>query len=187
MKTRILAFIDRFDATPFPLLDWGDLRYFGFRWTLRKERWWPTVAAIGAFSAGYCFGTTASAEPLLFSATVTFGAIVAGFTGTCLSILIALDTGVMRTIRRNKIVFSILAKYLGHTVFSGVFASVVGIAGLLVPTPDETTANQPTAIAQWIFPCWCAAVAYCFSCFCRLAIIMLRVFSHADATPTGSQ
>ena len=150
-----------------------------FRWTLRKERWWPTVAAIGAFSAGYYFRESVSAEALLFSASVAFGAIVAGFTGTCLSILIALDTGVMRAIRRNTVVFSILAKYLGHTVFSGVFLSAIGITALLTSAPNEITTME-----QWVFACWCAIIAYCFSCFCRLEIIMLRVFSHPDNTPT---
>ena len=143
-----------------------------FRWSLGKERWYPIVLAGIALLCGFVIGSLLSIKPLLFSASVAFGAIVAGFSGTCLSILMVLDTQTLKAIRRTK-VYSILASYLGHSIFSGVFLSVASIGCLMTLNTQVSSVGERIA-----FAIWCGAVIYCFSCFCRLSIIMLRMFSN---------
>ena len=152
------------------------VKRYRFRWTLNKERWYPLVLAVVATLGGCFLKTVVSVESVVFSSSVVLGAIVAGFSGTCLSVLIGLGTRIMEQIRKSNVV-SILSNYLGHAIFSGVLLSLISIVGLLTKTSEES------AVEVWVFVIWCGVGTYCLSCFCRLAIIMLRVFSHPYNQP----
>ena len=142
-----------------------------FRWTLSRERWFPTGLAIVALVGGIWVSGFSPFELLLFSASMTLGAIVAGFSGTCLSILMGLHSKTMNSIRKTS-VLKILAKYLGYSIYSGIALSLVSIVSLMMLNSKICTPSEKA-----IFALWCGSVVYCLACFSRITVIMLRLFT----------
>ena len=140
------------------------------RWTAGKSYWYPiflgVIVAATAFSAGLHLPDPSS---FLLGSTVTFGAIVSGFVGTALSILIGLDTPFMRHVNRTPYRFQI-GSYTAHALSSGILLSLVGLAGLLF-APSST----------WFAALWCGALAFCMVSLFRLARLMLCIFTTAKS------
>ena len=142
-------------------------------WTRTKEKWGPIVLALLVSVLGFFLGNKIAIEPLLFGATITFGAIHSGFTGSSLSILIVLDSPTMRFIRKTKL-HQELTNYLGRSIFSGIVVSLSSVLCLMFLTHG----NQTDSLFECVlFALWQGTLAYCVLCFVRLAVIMLRLFS----------
>ncbi|MCY4594885.1 MAG: hypothetical protein OXC19_08820 [Bryobacterales bacterium] len=135
--------------------------------SLRVERRYPFVlAALALGLAAWLPGGLERPLPaLLFASTVTLGAIVAGFVGTCLSVLIVLKTPLMENIRETEYLDT-LANYIGWTLFSGLLLAFVGLAGLLL---EDCNRSLPP-------PVWCASVVFCTGCLWRISGLALKIF-----------
>ena len=134
------------------------------------EYWYPIVLGIlvatGAFVVGLKLPNPSS---FLLGSTVTFGAIVSGFVGTALSILIGLDTPFMRQVNRTPYKFHIRS-YTAHALSSGVLLSMAGLMGLLFALS-----------ATWFAAIWSGLLAFCFASVFRLATVMLGTFTAAKS------
>ena len=145
------------------------------RWGLSLERFYPAGVAVLAALASWVFEIEFPANDLsmplyLLSSTVAFGAIVSGFVGASLSILTALDTPLMRDLRRTQY-RRILRSYLGWALASGIILSCTSILGMWVYQ------------SGWFLIFGCAMFAFCLACLWRLARVMLLIFSDPDNLP----
>lgn len=142
-------------------------------WT---ERLWPLAAAgVACCTIALCgVDLPVEAAPVLLSASVTFGAVVFGFVGTCLSILTGLPTKGMRRIRGVRKYVLMLRDYLAWGMLSGMFVACVALLGFFI----DLTACPPYAA-----PVWGASVVFCIACLVRLARVMLTIFSSPENVP----
>ena len=150
-----------------------------FKPTMTQERWYPSVFALGALTVGFVFYGELTLESLVFSASVAFGAIVSGFTGASLSILMILDSPNMKFIRKNACLKKSLRSYLGGSIFSGIYLFVSSTLCLLTL---KTVCQIPDLFKALIFGLWCGTVVYCVCCMVRLSVVMLGLFSTAKNT-----
>lgn len=128
------------------------------------ERQYPLLAAAIAGAIGWCFGMDMPAHPHhALAATVTFGAIVSGFVGTSLSILIALNSPVMKKVRKTSVLAS-LERYLSRALMSGIVLSCTSLLGMW--TAEET----------WYPVLWLFVLVFCLMCLVRLARVILGLF-----------
>lgn len=142
------------------------------RWGLSIERFCPAAIAALAALASWVFDIefpeNEFSMPLyLLSSTVAFGAIVSGFVGASLSILTALDTPLMRDLRRTQY-RCILRSYMGWALASGIILSFTSILGMWMYQ------------SGWFLIFGCAMFAFCLACLWRLARFMLFIFSAPD-------
>jgi len=142
-------------------------------WSLRKERWFPFVLAIFSGALICKFKNNFIISSLLFSSSISFGAIITGFSATCLAVLIGLDSDIMRKIRQTQRILPVLSEYMGFAMFSGLLFSSLGILGLLLFDEDLNCLRFQNVL----LPMWSASLAFCLSCLCRLGRIMLKIFS----------
>ncbi len=128
------------------------------------ERWHPLLGATIVGVVFWYFELEMPAKPnYVLAATVTFGAIVSGFVATSLSILIALNSPVMKQIRRTKFI-SMLQRYLGWALTSGIVLSCTSLFGMWASD------------AAWYAFVWVSVLVFCLLCLVRLASIILRLF-----------
>lgn len=144
-----------------------------FAQTLRKERCYPFVLAFISAVLTYQFRKDFVISPSLFSSSVTFGAIVTGFSGTCLAVLIGLESDLMRKIRKTKILI-ILSEYMSLAMCSGLLFSFLGILGLLLLDNKDVNCSS---VKNIIITLWGGGLAFCLACLFRFGHIMLQIFS----------
>lgn len=134
------------------------------------ERQYPLLAAVVAGVAGWCFGMEMPVHAnYALAATVTFGAIVSGFVGTSLSILIALNSPVMQKIRKTKVLVA-LERYLRRALTSGIVLSCTSLLGMW------------TAKQTWYPIIWLSVLVFCLMCLIRLARVILDLFRDPEIT-----
>ena len=134
------------------------------------ERQYPllaaTLAGVICWAAGVAMPVDAN---FVLAATVTFGAIVSGFVGTSLSILIALNSPVMREVRKTKFIGT-LERYLSRALMSGIVLSCTSLVGMW------------TAHEAWYPAVWSFVLVFCLLCLVRLARIILGLFLDPEIT-----
>ena len=147
------------------------------KWSLNLEQCYPFVSGgIASVACWYLEIDLVNAPPQLLSAAVSFGAIVAGFVGTSLSILTSLGTPVMRKIRRTRYLKQ-LRNYLGWAMASGILLSLISIMGMFL----SRTSTWFTS--TWFAAIWCFILIFCIACLYRLAKVMLLLFSDPENMP----
>lgn len=147
-----------------------------FAQTLRKERCYPFVLAFISAVLTYQLRKKFVISPSLFSSSVTFGAIFTGFSGTCLAVLIGLESDLMRKIRKTKIL-NYLSEYMSLAMCSGLFFSFLGILGLLLLDNKDLDCSSVKTI---IITLWGGSLAFCLACLFRFGHIMLQIFSDSN-------
>lgn len=144
--------------------------------TRRQEKLYPFFFAIISGSLAYLLKDNVIISTSLFSSSVTLGAIVAGFTSTCLAVLTGLDSEIMRKTRKTKNIYT-LSEYLGHAIFSGFLFSFLGILCLLF---FDIQYLDFSLIENILFTMWGSGLGFCLSCLFRLSRIMLKIFANRD-------
>ncbi len=121
------------------------------------QKYYPQVfAALSGAVSWWAELKLGTHQVTILSATVTFGAITAGFASVSLSIL----TGSTRCY------VDIAQRYLGWGLGSGILLACVGMVGLLF--------NFNTSLFTSI---WCFFMVFCLVCLYRLGDMMLPVYS----------
>ena len=144
-------------------------RQWVIRWAEARDRWYPYVgAAIGAippFLVGFKFPDPSA---FLLGSTVTFGAIISGFVGVSLSVVVGLDSSFMRKIWKSRYRHD-LRNYIRTALLSGLSLSLIGLGGLLF-----------SLHATWFVALWSALLLFCLLNIFRLAHIMLYLRGASD-------
>lgn len=137
------------------------------RQSLTFERWYPFIFAgfFAALSWLLEFSLPDDGRKELLSATISVGAILAGFLGTAKAILMALPQVVMTKLRSSTYLDD-LAKYLGVALKSCLAVSAFSISGFF---PFATNNNL-------IFSSlWLALFVFAVLSFWRVSNIMLII------------
>jgi len=133
--------------------------------SLHYERFYPlflaTATAFGAWLLGFSLPESATKE--LLSATISFGAILAGFLGTAKSILMALPQMVSAKLRTSTYMDD-LAAYLASALAGSLLISAYSVIGFF---------DLPSAIKTYYSPLWVGLFVYASLAFWRVSRIML--------------
>lgn len=134
--------------------------------SLTFEKYYPFLGGAGSGALSSLFDLEIpSNAPLLLSATVTFGAVAAGFVGTSLSILTSLERPVMQEIRATSYL-RILQNYIAWALVSGILLALSGLAGLALDLCGR----------EWFICLLCGSLIFCLCCLWRLGNLMLVIF-----------
>lgn len=106
-------------------------------------------------------------EIVVLSSTVTFGSIICSFVGMSMSVLIGLDTPILRRIRSNRLVLCNFRDILGLTFGVGILL----VFGCLVLMFADLT---------FTIHVWLPLVVLCLSSLIRLAGFMLMLFTASE-------
>lgn len=147
-----------------------------FRKTRTYERYYPQgfgiFAAASVFFFEICFPLK---NGLLLSASITFGAIIFGFTSTAFAVFNT-STDFMERVRRvNQEVIFDLRRYIGDALLAAILLCVISAAGLFFGAD-----LADTEFAKWIMALWLGASVFCLAALRRLSGIMLVIFSRPD-------
>lgn len=139
------------------------------------ERYYPQgfgiAAAASVFFFEICFPLQ---NGLLLGASVTFGAILFGFTGTAFAVF-NISTDFMERVRRanQEIIFD-LRKYIGDALLAPMLLCVISVIGMFGADYGQTE------FARWLMALWLGASVFCLAALRRLSRIMLVMFSRPD-------
>lgn len=148
---------------------------YHFRKSRAYERYYPQgfgiVAAASVFWLEICFPLQ---NGLLLSASVTFGAILFGFTGMAFAVF-NISTDFMERVRRaNQEVIFDMRRYIGEALLAPMLLCVISIIGMF------GAASSNTEFARWLMALWLGASVFCLAALRRLSGILLVIFSRPD-------
>lgn len=137
------------------------------RQSLTFERWYPAIWAGFTLALAFLldFSLPADSRKELLSATISVGAILAGFLGTAKAILMALPQPLMDKLRNSKYLVE-LARYLSAALFGSLAISAVGVLGFF------TVTTRFDAIYSAV---WLGLFTYAGLSFWRVSRIMLII------------
>lgn len=140
---------------------WSDL----MQRSLSFERIYPILfaasSAITAWLLDFALPTDATKE--LLAATISFGAILAGFIGTAKSILMALPAALLSKLRTSTYMAD-LAEYLSSALTGSLLVSAISIAGFF---------KLPEIIQPWYPDIWLGTLVYAGFSFWRASGIIV--------------
>ena len=147
----------------------------GFRKTRTYERYYPQgfgiIAAASVFWLEICFPLQ---NGLLLSASVTFGAILFGFTGTAFAAF-NISTDFMARVRRaNQEVIFDMRRYIGDALLAPMLLCVISAIGMFGADSADTE------FARWLMALWLGASVFCLAALRRLSGILLVMFSRPE-------
>ena len=148
---------------------------YNFRKSRTYERYYPQgfglVAAASVFFFDICFPPQ---NGLLLSASVTFGAILFGFTGTAFAVF-NISTDFMEKVRRaNQEVIFDMRRYIGDALLAPLLLCVISVIGMFGADSADTE------FARWLMALWLGALVFCLAALRRLSGILLVMFSRPD-------
>lgn len=136
--------------------------------TLTFERWYPLAAGVLAFVVALYWDFTLPLQRAtdLLSATISVGAILAGFIGTAKSILMTLPPqGLIAKLRASRYLED-LAHYLAEALGSSLLFCVISVIGFF-----DIALRWPV----WFGAIWLATAVYGGLAFWRTGRIMLAL------------
>lgn len=138
--------------------------------SLSYERIYPFLfAASSAFLAWLCdFALPKDATKELLAATISFGAILAGFIGTAKSILMALPEALLSKLRTSSYMDD-LAGYLSTALTGSLVTSALSVAGFF---------ELPEIIQPWYPAAWLGSFVYAGISFwraSRITVLILKI------------
>ncbi len=145
---------------------WSDL----MQRSLSFERTYPILfaasSAIAAWLLDFALPTEATKE--LLAATISFGAILAGFIGTAKSILMALPAALLSKLR-NSTYMDDLAGYLSSALTGSLITSALSVAGFF---------SLPELVRNWYPALWLGSLIYAGISFwraSRIIVLLLKI------------
>ena len=107
---------------------------------------------------------------------MTFGAILTGFTGTMLGVLLGLRSDLMTVIRATDGAMDQLDQYIKMALFADLLLGSIGMLGLAIGGAwPEGMDSMPHWLgnAAWLF-----AAVFCVLCYGRLSTLIMDMFLH---------
>lgn len=133
--------------------------------SLSFERIYPILfaasSAIAAWLLDFALPTEATKE--LLAATISFGAILAGFIGTAKSILMALPMALLSKLRASTYMDD-LAGYLSTALTGSLITSALSVAGFF---------SMPEIFKPWYAALWLGSLVFAGISFWRASRIMV--------------
>ena len=130
------------------------------------ERACPYIVAIAAGIVWFQFELGFPLKSDVLSASLTIGAILTGFLATAKTLLITLDTPIMKRIRSTSYGKQ-LVTYLGEAIWFCFAFSIFAMIGYFVDTQDV-----------WFGCFWAVLALGATSAFIRVTDIMLKVINY---------
>lgn len=140
-------------------------------WAVRLHQWYPFGCAIAAFAVVMAAGLEMPVDrSSLLGSAVEFGAIVSGFVGASLALLMGLRTPLMRNIKGTAYVGQLRA-YIAQGMLSGVLLAAVSLFGLYFVGLCD---------GLWFAGVWSGSFVFCVGSLFRLMVVAVRLFGRAD-------
>lgn len=138
--------------------------------SLKIEKWYPYGVSLAAPIAYWGLNLQFPATEEILSAGITFGAIFMGFVATNKTLILTLDSRVMRAIRKGQY-FDILLSYLSQSLWSSMVFTLYSFS-LFFCRP----------VACWLAMLWLYLAAVMVLTFYRVTRCLLSVVSERKKT-----
>jgi hypothetical protein len=140
---------------------------------LRFEKYFPWFAGCVCTAAWLFFSPRFVADLKEFlAASVSVGAIFAGFLATAKAILMAMPAGsVMDAIRKSGYIEN-LTSYLRDAIYGAVVFVLISFGGFFVIPSSQA------AIVGWYPPSWVFSGIFCLTAFLRVCHLLFKILKH---------
>jgi hypothetical protein len=141
---------------------------YSVKFTLTDEHWYPAALSVGAIVVAlyFDFMLPAARADALLSATISVGAILAGFLGTAKSILMTLPPDGLVAKLRTSGYLEDLARYLAEALAASLLFCLVSVFGFF---------SLAAAWPGWYGAAWIGFAVYGMLTFWRAGRIMLAL------------
>lgn len=138
--------------------------------SLAFEKYYPYILGVLATVLWQQLGVQMPLKDSFLSASLTIGAILAGFMATSKAILMTLDSPVMQRIRTSGYVEE-LVYYLAHALWLSFSFSIISLIGFFLETSTDDIKLYYGLV--WVFFGISASVA-----FIRITNLMLKIIKY---------
>lgn len=134
--------------------------------TRQAERIYPFAGGAIAGGVWFWLGPSFPKDSIVLVASLTLAAIFTGFLSTALSVLLGLDSPVMKRLRATSFRWTLVA-FLRDAMVSNLLFGALAVAGLFMDKPPH-----------WFGVLWCALLTMMVLAFVRILDVLMGLLQH---------